>query len=141
MAAASSTTAVDRAVSASAPKIAIGRVQRDSTYQTVRATGKKAITYTHIILYLPQPESALAEVGYVTSKKLGSAVVRNRIRRRLREAVRAVMPDALKTGGQYLIIGRKSAETAPLETIRADLAKGLRYLNRITTAPTVAEAS
>lgn len=130
MAAVSSTAAAPKAVSASAPKPRFTRIAKDSTYQVIRAKGKKAITYTHLILYLPAPESPAVEVGYVTSKKLGGAVVRNRIRRRLREAARRVIPEMLTQGGQYLIIGRKAAENAPFETILADMQKGLRYLQR-----------
>lgn len=134
MAAVSSTTAAPRAVSASALKPALARIARDGTYQAIRARGRKAITYTHLILYVPVPESGVVEVGYVTSKKVGNAVVRNRVRRRLREAVRRVMPEAVTGGGQYLIIGRKAAETAPFETLLADMKKGLRYLHRTAAA-------
>jgi ribonuclease P protein component len=45
-------------------------------------------------------------VGFTCSKKVGKAVVRNRARRRLREAARAVLPRLGREGWDYVLIGR-----------------------------------
>ncbi|MEM8793808.1 MAG: ribonuclease P protein component [Pseudomonadota bacterium] len=48
-------------------------------------------------------------VGYTCSKKVGNAVARNRAKRRLREAARAVVTDLGRKGWDYVLIGRAEA--------------------------------
>ena len=45
-------------------------------------------------------------VGFTCSKKVGNAVARNRAKRRLREAARAVLPQLGRDGWDYVLIGR-----------------------------------
>jgi ribonuclease P protein component len=52
-----------------------------------------------------------ARVGYTCSKKVGNAVARNRAKRRLRAAARAVVPEAGLPGWDYVLVGREG-ETA-----------------------------
>ena len=55
-------------------------------------------------------------VGFTCSKKVGNAVARNRARRRLREAARAVLPEHGRPSWDYVLIGR------PGETASRDFA-------------------
>jgi ribonuclease P protein component len=57
--------------------------------------------------------------GFVTSRAVGGAVVRNRVRRRLREVVRSL---PLKNGWDVVIIARRSAAEAPYGQLRQSLA-------------------
>ncbi len=63
--------------------------------------------------------------GLTVTKKVGSAVVRNRIRRRLREALRsdALAPDA---GHDYVIVARRDALTVPFSRLVDELGRTLR---------------
>lgn len=61
-----------------------------------------------------------SRVGYTVSRKVGNAVVRNRVRRRLREIVRT-SPDALTVGRDYVIIAFPSAANAAFATLREEL--------------------
>ncbi len=71
-----------------------------------------------------------ARVGLTVTKKLGGAVVRNRIRRRLRAAVREVFPGAASPGMDYVLIARGAAETRSYAAILDDMKRALLRLAR-----------
>ncbi len=65
-------------------------------------------------------------IGFTVTKRLGCAVIRNRIRRRLREVVR-LSPDIPQMGGYDLVfIGRQAAENRSFEQLKKDLAYVVR---------------
>ena len=55
----------------------------------------------------------LVRVGFTATRKVGGAVVRNRAKRRLREAARALVPVLGKPGFDYVFIARGGAPTRP----------------------------
>jgi len=64
------------------------------------------------------------------TKKIGNAVVRNRIRRRLREVVRLSAAGVAAPGTDYVLIGRQAALTLPFERLIDDLRSGLGAIGR-----------
>jgi ribonuclease P protein component len=69
------------------------------------------------------PGGTDVRVAYAIGRKVGSAVVRNRVRRRLREAVRDLdrtTPGGLACGA-YLVIVRPEAAQRPYRDLREDL--------------------
>ena len=73
---------------------------------------------------LPRPT---LRVGFTVTKKTGNAVARNRIRRRLREAVRVLAADDMRLGNDYVIVGREDVLAAPFGQIAAELSRRIRY--------------
>lgn len=72
-------------------------------------------------------------VGYTCSKKVGNAVARNRAKRRLREAARAVLTQHGLPGWDYVLIGRAEAtDKRPFEALKGDLAYALRKLHTVS---------
>jgi len=65
-----------------------------------------------------------ARAGFTVTRKVGSAVVRNRVRRRLRAAV-ACEAEAMRPGVDYVVIGRRAALRSDFSDLRADIARGL----------------
>ena len=61
-------------------------------------------------------------VGFTVSKKVGNAVERNRVRRRLREIVRLSDRARMRAGHDYVLVGRRAALNAPF----ARMARGIR---------------
>jgi ribonuclease P protein component len=70
-----------------------------------------------------------ARVGFTVSKKVGNAVERNRVRRRLREIVRVAGSNRIRTGHDYVLIGRRAALKAPFARIAEDFEGALRRVH------------
>lgn len=71
----------------------------------------------------------LVRVGFTTSRKVGNAVVRNRVRRRLRACVDAILPGTVKPGLDIVVIGRAASAERPFDALKADLLKSLQKLD------------
>ena len=67
-------------------------------------------------------------MGFTVTKKIGNAVARNRMKRRFRALLAAVLPSHGITGVDHIMIGRKSDSEADFASMKADLEKGLRHL-------------
>lgn len=59
------------------------------------------------------------------TKKIGNAVVRNRLKRRLRAVARAVLATGGVAGADHVLIGRSEGLTRDFAVLKADLAKAL----------------
>jgi ribonuclease P protein component len=69
-------------------------------------------------------DSQQTRFGFSTGRRLGGAVVRNRVRRRLREAVRAAGP-RIRPGWDVLIVARAPSADAPYAALVAALERVL----------------
>gem|GEM_PF-2747637 len=85
------------------------------------------------------PTSALCPAAWAfsTSKRVGNAVARNRLRRRLREAARAL---AEVPGGNYLVRAQPSATSLPVAALQDHLARAVRALVRGSPPPSAARS-
>jgi len=68
-------------------------------------------------------------VGFTVTKKVGNAVIRNRVRRRLKAAAGEVLPDYAHAGQDLVIIGRMATIKRPYAALKKDLEKAIRKLN------------
>jgi ribonuclease P protein component len=98
--------------------------------------GRKYTTSYFIMRTMASPGGSpdAARVGYTVTTKCGNAVRRNRIKRRLRAAVREVFPPLAKPGYDYVLIAlaeaKPSLADAPFDDVRAALAKALTGVHR-----------
>jgi ribonuclease P protein component len=69
-------------------------------------------------------------VGFTVTKKNGNAPERNRIRRRLRAAVRALDTMAMRPHHDYVLVGRRAALTCDFSTMLDDLRSALQRPER-----------
>lgn len=70
--------------------------------------------------------------GFSTGRRLGGAVVRNRIRRRLREGVRALQP-RVRAGWDIMLVARPESGSATSAELHAAIADVLRRGGLLTT--------
>ncbi|MFZ4122048.1 MAG: ribonuclease P protein component [Caulobacterales bacterium] len=66
-----------------------------------------------------------ARFGLTATKKIGNAVVRNRARRRLRAAARALLPELGVPGVDYVLIARNGTAACPWTALLDDLRSAL----------------
>lgn len=76
----------------------------------------------------PALPSDLIRVGFTASKKVGNAVARNRVKRRLRACVDEILPHRAQPGLDFVVIGRAGTISRPYAALRQDLTACLRKL-------------
>ena len=78
----------------------------------------------------PAVDDETARVGFTVTKKVGNAVVRNRIRRRLREVARLAETSAFAPGCDYVLAARREALTVSFDELRGEFLRALKKINR-----------
>ena len=81
------------------------------------ATGAKASAAAFTLQARPREDTGPPRVGFTVSKKVGNAVERNRVRRRLREIVRLAPAGRLQAGHDYVLIGRRAVLVSGLAAL------------------------
>ena len=71
-----------------------------------------------------------ARIGFTVTKKVGNAVERNRIRRRLKEALRAASPLEARADCDYVLMARREALARPFVALVDDLRQAFRAVGR-----------
>jgi ribonuclease P protein component len=92
------------------------------------ARGVKASTSAFVLQVRPRQDGGPARFGFTVAKKVGNAVERNRVRRRLREMVMA-SPLAARAGHDYVVVGRKTALALSFAQLLAEFERALRQVH------------
>jgi ribonuclease P protein component len=91
------------------------------------AQGAKVATAGFVLQARARKDSGPIRVGFTVSRKVGNAVERNRVRRRLREIVR--QSAAICRGHDYVLVGRRAALGVPFERLVEEFDRALRYVH------------
>ncbi|MFN3619351.1 ribonuclease P protein component [Sphingorhabdus sp.] len=91
--------------------------------------GKRYATPGFVLLVRDrQDESAEIRLGITITKKVGNAVVRNRMRRRFRALAQEMLAEKGKAGADHILIGRDSGIERDFGELRTDMVKALGKL-------------
>lgn len=102
-------------------------LKRNFEFQRAYSRGKSALT-NYFVLYVVKTKKRENNVGYTVSKKVGNAVVRNRVRRRLKEAFRTI--DIQSCCYDIVIVARTRALSIEFDTLKVTLERELSRLIR-----------
>jgi ribonuclease P protein component len=104
------------------------RLRRRSEFRAV-GRGQRVTRPGFVIQALGSADSGRApRFGFTVTRKTGNAVIRNRIRRRLKEAVRRAA-EAAAPGTDYVVIARRAALRLPFDRLIDDLRSGMAALS------------
>jgi ribonuclease P protein component len=87
------------------------RLRTPAEFRRVREQSHRVWPHPLLVLYLAPNDLDHTRIGITVSSRVGKAVVRNRVRRRLREALRARL-DLLGAGKDVLVIARPRSANA-----------------------------
>lgn len=102
------------------------RLKRRAEFLHVAAKGQRAAVHGLVLQALARDDSAPARLGFTVTRKVGNAVVRNRTRRRLKEAARLLLREAPLTGVDLVLIGRDATRGRDFADLQDDLRRALR---------------
>ncbi len=101
------------------------RLKRRAEFLRVAAKGRKVAAPGLVLQALARMDAGPARIGFTVTKKVGNAVVRNRTRRRLKEAVRLLLQEAPPSGVDLVLVGREGTRTRRFAALQADLRHAL----------------
>jgi ribonuclease P protein component len=78
-----------------------------------------------VLQALPRGDDGPARLGFTVTKKIGNAVIRNRTRRRLKEAARLVLSEQPPCGVDLVLIGRERTAKRDFGALQDDLRRAL----------------
>lgn len=111
----------------------LGRLTRRPEFLRVARGRCKKVMPGVVVQALPRDgtraDEGEARLGITASRKVGNAVQRNRVRRRLRAAAREILPVEGAAGMDYVVIGRKATLDRPYADLLRDLRTAVRKLN------------
>ncbi|QJU58935.1 ribonuclease P protein component [Sphingomonas sp. AP4-R1] len=94
-------------------------------------SGKRVAMPAFVLLVRPRGDGDTAlGMGFTVTKKIGNAVVRNRIKRRFRALARTLYPGEGVAGADHILIGRSAALTRDHADLVRDLSKALGRVRR-----------
>ncbi len=115
----------------------LARIKKRPEYLAVSNTRRRWVTPSFIIQVKALDKNTddkdtestePPRAGFTASKKVGNAVKRSKAKRRMKEAVRKILPENGEAGWDYVFICREAAISYPFEKLCSDIKWGLAKL-------------
>ena len=113
------------------PRQPPGRLTSRAEFLRVAGKGRKTPSSGLVLQALVRGDDGPARLGFTVTKKVGNAVIRNRTRRRLREAARAVLKTEEVRGVDLVLIGRDSTRGREFRLLTEDFRRALVKLGAL----------
>jgi ribonuclease P protein component len=104
--------------------VEIERLKRRAEFLAA-AKGVSAARGAIVVQALVREQSQAIRAGFTATRKIGGAVVRNRAKRRMREAARALLPSFGRPGTDYVFIARGGTAARPWARLLDDVKSAL----------------
>jgi ribonuclease P protein component len=105
------------------------RLRQRADFLAAAASGTKLPAAAFVLQARKRSDEGPVRLGFTVSKKVGNAVERNRVRRRLREIVRLLDARRMQAGYDYVVVGRRAALTVPYDAMTKDFEGALRRVH------------
>jgi ribonuclease P protein component len=115
-------------------RAAMARLTRRAEFLRA-ARGWRSRTGAFTLQMVPSDPEQPARFGLTVSNRMGNSVVRNRIRRRLRAALRSLGGLAGEAGHDYVIVARRELLTIPFAILIEALAGAMRDIHKHPNSP------
>lgn len=96
------------------------RIKKNDEFQLAFKKGKSSGNRQFVVYTLEKPEQDYFRIGLSVSKKIGNAVVRNQVKRYIRQAF-LELKENVKPGRDYVIIARKPAAEMDFSEVKSSL--------------------
>ena len=107
---------------------AIGPIRSRHTHEALRRSSSRGRSGPLTVLFLEQKSWSDAEVSYAISRRVGTAVVRNRLRRRLKAIMTELAPSLV--AGAYVVRTGPGSSTLDYEELRVAMSRALERATR-----------
>jgi ribonuclease P protein component len=109
----------------------IWRIGDRKTFEALRVAGRPVrvgpITVVHLSA---EDDDGRVRLAFAVGRRVGSAVVRNRVRRRIRAVVTGLVREGVLAPGAYLVVVAPPGATLPYAQLAAIVASALRRVGR-----------
>jgi ribonuclease P protein component len=103
--------------------VAIGPIRSHHTHEALRRSSSRGRSGSLTVLFLKQESWSEAEVSYAIGRRVGTAVVRNRLRRRLKAIMSELAPSLL--AGAYVVRTGPGSSTLEYGELRVALSRAV----------------
>jgi ribonuclease P protein component len=98
------------------------RLRKNAQFKYVYSKGRSCANSTLTLIYVKSGPPGSLRVGFSVSRKVGKAVVRNRIKRLMREACRKLLPE-IRTGHMLVFVARPPSADSDFAAIGSSIGR------------------